>query len=93
MNDKTYYYEFKEPEAPLKSQGWNLVGRSYKDFIVRIDGLYLFWKIEMKDGSPVPVRLSGNYTTEALAKQDIDDFLREEALKQEAHEVSLKTDV
>lgn len=87
MSDNILYYQYREPEAPLKSEGFDLVGFEYRNFILRIDGLYLFWQIKTKDGSPPPTELSGNYTTQSLCKESIDDFLRRESQKQKASNV------
>ena len=87
----TLYYEYKEPEPPLKSQGWDLVGLDYRGFILKIDGLYLLWTVQMKDGSLPPVELHGNYTTQNLAKEAVDKFLSEERKKQQAFEEAEKS--
>ncbi len=79
----THYYEYKQPEPPLKSQGFELVGYEYRGFIIKLGGLYLFYTIQLKGDGILPTELTSNYTSKKLAEDAIDQFLYEERLKKE----------
>jgi hypothetical protein len=87
---KTIYYKYTEPTSPVRPAGSQLHGYTYRSFLIsRSHTDYLFWKISMPDGTPVPEILSTNYTQRHYAEKAIDGFISNEAIKQERAEKGL----